>query len=399
MPLSSDGINYIIGSEQTAGQMPQLKAMRPFEPVTLDFLSALSKILLKTGADYPDVAAFGFWCRRASLEQMKKEAGDLSYRLGCGIVFHSTPSNVPVNFAFSFAAGLLAGNGNIVRLPAKDFPQVQIICDGIKSLIAERYKELEKYICFIKYTSQKKVTDYFSELCDVRMVWGGDMTVRKMEQSPLQPRAFEIDFADRHSICIINAEYYLRLSEKEKRRTAADFYNDTYLSDQNACTSPGLIVWTGEEKQQAQKQFWNRLEEQVLERYDLAPVQAVGKLSAFCRLSAMKEGITLKRHLNNAMWVIEVKNLSSDLMEYKYHSGFFLEYEASGVGELSPILNKKCQTVSCLGEDRKGLAEEIMSMGVRGADRIVPIGKTMDFSLIWDGYDLLRILSRKIDVF
>lgn len=31
-----------------------------------------------------------------------------------------------------------------------------------------------------------------------------------------------------------------------------------------------------------------------------------------------------------------------------------------------------------------------------GVDRVVPLGKSMDFSLIWDGYDLIRELSREI---
>ena len=36
-------------------------------------------------------------------------------------------------------------------------------------------------------------------------------------------------------------------------------------------------------------------------------------------------------------------------------------------------------------------------MRPRGVDRIVPIGRTMDFSLMWDGYDLIRSMSRRID--
>jgi L-lactate dehydrogenase len=34
----------------------------------------------------------------------------------------------------------------------------------------------------------------------------------------------------------------------------------------------------------------------------------------------------------------------------------------------------------------------------RGIDRAVPMGKSMDFSLVWDGYDLIRSLSRKVTV-
>ena len=33
---------------------------------------------------------------------------------------------------------------------------------------------------------------------------------------------------------------------------------------------------------------------------------------------------------------------------------------------------------------------------LRGIDRIAPVGHTMDFALTWDGYDLIRTLSRRI---
>ena len=33
-----------------------------------------------------------------------------------------------------------------------------------------------------------------------------------------------------------------------------------------------------------------------------------------------------------------------------------------------------------------------------GIDRIVPIGRTMDFSLNWDGYNLINTLSREIEI-
>jgi hypothetical protein len=42
------------------------------------------------------------------------------------------------------------------------------------------------------------------------------------------------------------------------------------------------------------------------------------------------------------------------------------------------------------------IEEFIIDENISGIDRIVPIGQTMDFSLFWDGYDLIRTLSRCI---
>ena len=34
----------------------------------------------------------------------------------------------------------------------------------------------------------------------------------------------------------------------------------------------------------------------------------------------------------------------------------------------------------------------------KGVDRIVPIGQSLDMGLIWDGYDLIRTLSRVVEI-
>ena len=57
-----------------------------------------------------------------------------NFRLGRGCVFHISPSNVPVNYAYSLVVGLLTGNTNIVRISSKDFPQVEIINKLMKGM-------------------------------------------------------------------------------------------------------------------------------------------------------------------------------------------------------------------------------------------------------------------------
>ena len=127
-----------------------IKSFRPFVPfdtILLEFLQDLSLNLInrKESRIYPDIMAFAFWCRRANINKIKKKFEDEHFRLGLGLVFHIAPSNVPVNFAFSFAFGLLSGNANIVRAPSKSFPQVDILCETIKSmLLHEKYELLRR---------------------------------------------------------------------------------------------------------------------------------------------------------------------------------------------------------------------------------------------------------------
>ncbi len=57
--------------------------------------------------------------------------------------------------------------------------------------------------------------------------------------------------------------------------------------------------------------------------------------------------------------------------------------------------DKRCQTIGYIGD--KDMFTQLILSGVKGVDRIVPLGKTMDFDLIWDGYDLTNMLTRIVD--
>ncbi len=395
MPLNSNELQFISGNAETAGAMPGLKPFAPFSGTAVDFLNALSGILLKTGKAYSDVVTFAFWCRRAALMKEKEKYDDLGQRLGRGVVFHSTPSNVAVNFAFSFAAGLLAGNANIIRLPAKPFAQVDLICDAVNSLLSGDFKHLAPYICLVKYGPVRELSDAFSALCDARVIWGGDMTIAEMRKSPLPPRAVEITFADRHSLLAINADAYLAADNKEA--LARDFYNDTFLTDQNACTSPRVVIWLGREKEKAKKEFWERAHAFAAGKYTLEPVQAVGKLSAFYKAAAALP-VRPERSPDMLITRVKVRALTPELPDYKYNSGFFFEYDADSLNEIAPLCGKKCQTLTCFGLSSETLEAFMADVRPKGLDRAVAMGKSMDFTLVWDGYDLIRDLSRKFFV-
>ena len=80
-----------------------------------------------------DVLSFAFWCRKGNIQKLKEQwGGEGEHRLGKGVVFHIAPSNVPVNFAFSYLFSLFAGNANIVRVPSKPFAQILLIANAIK---------------------------------------------------------------------------------------------------------------------------------------------------------------------------------------------------------------------------------------------------------------------------
>ena len=399
MQINSSDIQILCGGSCAFEKMPDLKKLVPFDDMVCEFLAELSAEIMgfPEAKQYPDVVTFGFFCRRGNIARIREEySGRLGNRLGRGVSFHIAPSNVPVNFAYSLAAALLAGNACIVRASSKPFRQTELICECISKVTAkEKFNPLADYISVIKYPRNRETNDFFSSLADVRIIWGGDSTISELRNSPLPPRAAEIAFADRYSLAVIDAEAVLKT--EDMNRLAQDFYNDTYLYDQNACSSPRLIYWLGksEKTEQAAERFWNEVHEFVSKRYAVEPVIAVDKFTAGCR-AAMDLGADISPYRDNLINRIRVKELDPKLTEYRQAGGSFVEYSGETVDDLKKIVTRKFQTLSYYGTDRQMLADMVIKNGLSGIDRIVPIGKTAEFALTWDGYDLIMQMSREI---
>lgn len=388
-------IQFLTGGADIILGLRDVPAKAPFDEEMLFFLDAVSKKLMSAqeARAYPDVVTFAFWIRGASLTKLKERfAHKEFFRLGRGAVFHIAPSNVPVNFAYSLAAGLLTGNANIVRVPSKDFPQIGLIAGAFNSALEEQ-SALMPYICLVRYARDREINDLFSSMADVRVVWGGDATITELRQSPLAPRAEEITFADRYSLAIIDSDAYMEIEDKE--RVAEDFYNDTFLTDQNACTSPRLIAWMGTRIDEAKKEFWLREHDLARKKYVFQDIQGVDKLTTCCIIAASEPDAKVHPMADNLIVRLNVSLPVPGLMKYSVNSGCFLEYDCRNILELREFCdNKKCQTLAYIG-DRNNLLPLLQS-GVKGIDRVVPIGRTMDFDLIWDGYDLVERLTRTV---
>ncbi|MDR1914628.1 MAG: long-chain-fatty-acyl-CoA reductase, partial [Clostridiales bacterium] len=383
---------FISGNVEILTDMPKLPALHIFDAQVLGFFGALSSELLKMpeAKVFPDVITFAFWCRNANLQYLKKQYSD-DMRFGRGVAFHRAPSNVPVNFAYTLIAGMLAGNASIVRLPSKDFLQTRLICTAINKIL-EKFPVIIKRLCLIRYEHNSMLTDALSMLCNSRVIWGGDRTVSEIRKSPLMARSNEITFPDRYSICVINSDRYL--AEYDKSQTARDFFNDTYLTDQNACTAPRFVFWLGNKIAEAKEVFWDAVY-QRLDDYDLQAVQTVNKLTAMYMYAAdHKCKIELTR--NYKIVRVAVENITPEISDHLENSGYFYEYEAESLRDMLPVCGIKCQTLSYIGVNSEELRKFVIDSVPGGIDRVTPVGKTLDFSLIWDGIDIIRTLSRQV---
>ena len=395
---NQNSIKYLIGEDVNSSTLD----FNVFDEYIVDFFDALSKELMKSAVakKYPDVTTFAFYVRKANANKLKEQYFnelDGVRKLGRGLVFHIAPSNVPVNFAYSLFASLICGNKNIVKVSSKDFDQVGIICDAIKSVLND-FNKLNEYITIVRYNNEKEVTDYFSSICDVRVVWGGDNTIDLIKQSPVKPRCREVLFADRYSLLVIDSNYYSGLSDEDKIKVAHNVYNDTYLSDQNACTSPRLICFIGNNN--VNNEFYNYLQTEVKKDYDYKSIFTTNKLLDTCKFAIdcdeTKPKIVFHDNSNLIVRVI-VNKLINKIIDYSGRTGLFVECNIDSMKNLKEICSDdRVQTITYVGNNN--MFNDLIDMRLSGIDRIVPVGKSMDFNLIWDGYNLVEMFTRNIEI-
>ncbi|CAM7178387.1 long-chain-fatty-acyl-CoA reductase [Enterobacter rongchengensis] len=397
MPQNFDALSYRVGNAQVLAQMAHIKPRVPFDDEILEFLQTFSRTLLALAQsrEFSDVVSLAFWCRKSALRQMKETYASDGILMGRGVVFHIAPSNVAVNFAYSLLAGLLTGNANIVRLPSKKFIQVNIICQALNQAL-EEHVAMRELICLVEYNHEDEITQAISAACQARLIWGGDRTIAHIRKFPLPARAVDIAFADRYSICVINADYYL--AAENKMRIAEDFFNDTLLTQQQACTAPKLVVWTGEKdrKAAAREQFWLIFDRWLCGRPAPEAVAVVNALANYCRYAAEDPRLKYIAAPTRRFLRAEATAVSQRMLEDHRGDGLFYEWLVDDILEIVPVCGVKCQTLATLGVPEEMINRLIFRGAPKGIDRIVPLGQTMNFSLHWDGYDLLKMLTKTL---
>ena len=345
--------------------------MEPYSDLVCDFLDEYSSALRKDveAKQYSDVLTFAFWARKGNIQQH-----------------------------------LADGNANIVRVPSRKFPQVDCMCRILQEIfIQKKYNRLYQMTSILRYEKDRQITDKFSACCNMRVIWGGDDTICDIRKSELPPRSTEITFADRYSFGIINAEEFAASSQGERQRLAEGFYNDTYLMDQNACSTPHLICWqlgsmSMAQWNQVQNEFWILIQK-VAEKYDLEDIKVTEKYTMLCEKVIISDAITNIKTYNNILYVCDIRTLAETVVtDLRGKYGLFYQYPLKDLKELQVLCQEKVQTCAYFGIEPSILTSFIKKNQGCGIDRIVPFGKTLDIDVVWDGYDLIAEMSRVIGV-
>ena len=396
MKINKKKINFLVGNSNF-----KFKTIEPYGNIVCNFISTLSKELInhKDARIYPDIKTLGFWCRKQNINNLKDKFTDNNIRLGLGLVFHITPSNVPTNFAYSLLFGLLTGNSNIVKVPSKKFYQIDIICSVINKILKKKkFSALKGMITVLRYNNYDNFTKNISSVCDARLIWGGDKSIESIRKFNLKNRAIDLAFSDRFSLCVMNSQKILSLRSYEFDRLIERFYNDTYLVDQNACSSPHLIVWLNNKSFNGSNLFWKKLSIYLEKKYELPHIASIDKKTKLYEDILRLKNIKSYKILNNFIYLVLLNNMDKNVCSLRGKWGYFYECSINNLNNISKFIDKSCQTLTYFGFDKSYFKKFLSNNNIKGIDRIVPIGQALNINLNWDGYDMNTILTRVIDL-
>lgn len=362
----------------------------------IDYLDHLGGCIARDreARHYPDLMAFGFWCRRNNV--MRQITKTLTHQVGVGTVLHIAPSNIPMTFAYSLALGLLAGNHNIVRLPSRSFPQVELLMRKVSYIArVSEFSEVGTRFAAIRTHRDDALLLELVEKVDGLVVWGGDETVAAFRKMPKSPKSREVYFPDRKSSSLIASRQVAEASDGEMKKLIHGFYNDTYQVDQNACSSPSSVVWVGEENsiRIARERFWGGLSSLLHLRYQSNSTVGVDKLlDLFCLVELLGKPTKVEK-TDNLIFLYDSKESREGNLRY----GQFYECKADKLSTAASMLRGDEQTITYFGFHTFEI-EELMTQSDISVDRACPVGQALNIGAIWDGKNVVEMLSRTLSI-
>ncbi len=366
----------------------------PFSPEILCFTKAFSETLLCCNKSlYPDLVALGYWCRPKNISLMQSDFMARNQGYICrpkGSVFQVTPGNVDTLFLYSGLLSLLMGNRTAIRISQRQTEQLIHLLSLLEGLLQKKeHQHIARRFLIFSGEHNSDLISSISKTCDIRVIWGGDSSIKSIRKVPLSPHAKEISFADRHSICLMNADAVCRSDELSL--LAANFYRDVLTYSQQACSSPKALIWHGcmKDVEKAMSVFWSAMNEQLSNKpYRLGAAEVINRLTAMQAI-AISQNSTISDD-NIAIARLQVDHISEGSLGYHTGYGMLFETQCEEISMFAEQIIPKFQTLTYFGYDRSDLLQMLNIECLMGVDRICLVGEALNFDSVWDGYDLLQ---------
>lgn len=381
-------------------------ALKAFDEKTIRFFDVLSKKILANPDinRIPEITALAFWLRRSNLQKIREENESMFIRANAilaplGKVFHVCPANVDTMFIYSLAVSLLMGNKNLLRISARmEAPHILSLFQMMNHLFNEpEFQIFIDYINIISYPHNADISNYISKHSNARVIWGGDNTIETFRGFTSGARTKDIIFADRISALCIQCDAYNNLDDVGRAKFAKLFFNDAYTFDQKGCSSPQSVFFLGNDEAvtKCMAHLPDLLSAFVENQYktDLASIASL-KLNQIVDDTVAKT--INQKYGDNFVTFVNMEETGNMALPHSCGAGYFYMKQIADIGQLQPFVTGKLQTISYFGLSEKELQELKHLSDGEGLDRVVPLGNALDFNYIWDGYNLLEELSRKV---
>jgi hypothetical protein len=374
----------------------------PFSDETIDFINNFSKSILldRNSRKFPELVVLADFFSKRNTKKIFNRISDENNNyvfLPLGKTFHIAPSNVDTIFLYSSLIALMCGNICLIRLSSQHTEQINFAIEKLNLVLSQHSKFLKRLFVF-NYEHNNEITRRISSHIDLRVIWGGDNSVKEIRSIQLNPMARELTFPNRFSFTVIKSKEVIS-NQSDLNSMVHSFIKDTIYFDQQACSSPRSLIWLGSQtdNKKAQDIFWkNYLSLLTSKDYQNTSGMMMDRFVASNFLSA----INLSKRVNSAIDYptrLKVHDLNSQILrEFHPGNGLFYEIEVQNIDQIAKQVKNTDQTLTYFGLDNSEISDLLSLISNRGLDRILPIGEALDFSVIWDGYDLIEAFTRKV---
>lgn len=378
------------------------------DPAGLDRPAAAPRVAMLDGLgrfleDHPDgdARALGFWLRPQRVCALAARAARAEpgiRRFARGTTVHFLPGNTPFLGVYTWALSFLCGNRTALRLSSRTPERESQVWAWLLDLLAGDGPEAAASTTVVRCPPDDPRVAELSALADVRLIWGADTTVRAVTALPSSPSTRDLVFGERHSLAAFDARAVLGATPSELARLAATLVRDVAWSLHQACTAPRVLVWSGsgEDCVAAQELFGMALGavENPL-RHDLTDGGHLERLT-WAQLSVAVGSAQRYRTLGNGLTLLD--GAAAPRTDGTWPAGLLEVRTVARLTDLAPALTAAHQTLAVFGfgpPDIDGFADRLGPGTVR---RIVPVGDSHRFDVVWDGYDLIDELTTKVTV-
>ncbi len=384
---------------RAAGTLP------PFADEAVSLLAGLSRRLLADAEArrHPALQALGYWLRPAALARLRADfarrapAGHVA--AARGLALHFPPANVPTMPVYSWVPALLAGNANILRLSRRQPPAAACLLRLLEAaLAAPEAAAVARMTAFVAYDpAEEDITARLSAGADLRLVWGGDDTVLRVRAVPMPPHGLDLAFPDRFSLAVLDAGAVAAATGDERQRLAEALHRDLFTFDQMACSSPRLLVWVGaaDAAAAAGADLLARVGALAAEAPPPDAGAALDRLTALHRLALDIEATALDR-FGPLMVLAAPAATAGAARRTAFGGGLLVATRLDSLDALPSLVTRRDQTLVHFGLDPAAL--RALAPRLPGVERVVPVGRALDFDAVWDGIDLLSACVRFVRI-